>query len=307
MMRLKRPIAAVVLGLGLGLAALPASAEEFQTVVDPVEVFKEGYIQVVGFSEEGQRQFNAIRAATVVAQRDLLEQFKGLAINGETTILDGMLASDTVRTKVSGFLRGARKCGQRFDRDKGFAEVCLRLKLRGKGGAYEVVYPMLEKANLLPPAEEPVKLTPEQETTEKPMTEEAAPQAPETAAPVEEPAPAPKVEANFDGLIIELSGLGFKPAIVNRVLSDNGEVIFDPSKVVNAILVERGCGGFTNQVGKAKGLLASWGAKKPLMLKAKEAHRGTDAVIAGTDAKSVNASDANTAFLSQAKVVFVIN
>ena len=50
----------------------------------------------------------AIRAARILALRQLTEQVHGIKIDGDATVLDAVVQSDTVRTQVSGIIRGAR-------------------------------------------------------------------------------------------------------------------------------------------------------------------------------------------------------
>ncbi len=217
-----------------------------------------------------------------------------------------MLGSDMVRSRVHGYLRGARKCGQRYNTVDHYAEVCMRLYLRGRNGAYEAVLPLLHQAELTPM--EKGVITPPL-MPPMPVPGVNAPPLP-PMPPMPTPPEGTDNSANImphDGLIIEMSGKVFKPAIVNRILAEIGEVLLDPSKIVNAILVERGCGGYTNQVDKAKGLLGAWGSRNPLVLKAQETRKGTDVVISDESAVSVADADRRTNFLAQAKVVFVIN
>ncbi|MBW2353733.1 MAG: hypothetical protein JRF51_10980, partial [Deltaproteobacteria bacterium] len=75
----------------LGVLFLSGSAwagDEWESITAPVKVFEEGYIQVTGTSEEGQSRYRAMRAATVVAQRDLLEVLEGIRLYGQTTVKD---------------------------------------------------------------------------------------------------------------------------------------------------------------------------------------------------------------------------
>ncbi|HIJ20106.1 MAG TPA: hypothetical protein HPP58_03570, partial [Deltaproteobacteria bacterium] len=49
---------------GLFFLVAGAWAEDvWESVKDPVKVFEEGYIQVIGISEEGQSRYAALRAA----------------------------------------------------------------------------------------------------------------------------------------------------------------------------------------------------------------------------------------------------
>jgi hypothetical protein len=311
--RLSLPAAALAAGVMGGAPALG----QWEQVVSPRDAMQEGYMQVVGISEEGQSHFKAVRAATVVAQRDLLESFQGLTIAGKTTIRDGMLANDTVASEVKGFLRGAVKCGERYHPERGYAEVCMRLYIRGRGGAYDIILPLLAREGVLESAApEGPRYVPEvvdrprerpQAVTTPPQAIAAPPEVPEPPEAVPEVAPPSALAHPSDGLIIDLEGMGFKPAIVNRILTDKGEVVFGPSRVVNTVLVERGCGGFTNQSEKARGLLATWGSENPLTIRATGVHEGTDAVVDPDTAAAIFTHDQRTSFLSQAKVVFLIH
>ncbi|MBF0194800.1 MAG: hypothetical protein HQL71_09585 [Magnetococcales bacterium] len=274
--------------LALCLIFTPKSGLAFEGSVETTDIFAKGYIEVIGESESGQRRYAAIRAATVVAQRNLLEAIKEIRVEGETTVADGMLQNDAVRSRVAGFLRGARVCGRKYHAQERYGEVCLRVNLKGNGGVYASLYNTLEQEKIV--------------TTGGDAPLSPQPVMPENAIKVDS-----NVNDSYDGVIIELAGHSFKPAIVNRILNQKGDILFDPSKVINSILIDRGTGGFTNKLGKAKGLLASWNGVKPLMINAVGTRQGTDAVISNRDAKTLFAADQNNSFLSQAKVVFVIN
>jgi hypothetical protein len=54
------------------------------------------------------RRLNAIRVARLDAMRDLTEQIHGVRIDGSTTVAEAVLQNDTLRSTLSGMLRGAR-------------------------------------------------------------------------------------------------------------------------------------------------------------------------------------------------------
>ena len=91
----------------------------------------------------------------------------------------------------------------------------------------------------------------------------------------------------FDGLIVDVRDFKFRPALVNTVVTDGEKVVFDPSKILSAILVERGCGGFTTDPGKAKALLQSWGSTKPLIVKGVGVVKMTNAKVSPDDAAAI--------------------
>jgi hypothetical protein len=59
----------------------------------------------------GQQKLMAMRAAQVDAYRNLAEQVQGFRLTGGTTVSAFALQSDTVRTYVDAFIRGARVVG----------------------------------------------------------------------------------------------------------------------------------------------------------------------------------------------------
>jgi hypothetical protein len=282
------------------------AADNMQPVTDPVKVFKDGYIQVIGFSEEGQSRYKAIRAAQVVAQRDLVEVMQGLKLYGTTSVRDGMLESDEIKTSVEGFLRGAANCGQKYHADTGYAEVCMRVNIRGRGGLYDILLPVIQDEKLKP--DKNPDFVPEKSTAaEKPSTVAETRTTGATDAPAKPEVDAPsKLKDPYDGLIVDARDFQFRPALVNRVLTEGEEVVFEPSKILSNILVERGCGGFTTDDGKAKALLESWGSKKPMTIKCTDVHKLTDAKISQDDAAAVYVHDQKTNLLSQARVVFLL-
>ena len=296
--------------------------DTWQSVTDPAQIFEEGYIQVIGISEEGQSRYKATRAATVVAQRDLLEIMEGLRLSGQTTVKDGMLQSDDIRTSISGFLRGAVKCGEKYHDDRQYAEVCMKLNIRGKGGLYDVILPLIKEKKIqrvtpeLPTKVYKPKLVPKvlgtevvEETVQKKIPEMGDKPATVTetvteTAEVVEKVPPPVVI--FDGLIVDVRDFKFRPALVNTVVTDGDKVVFDPSKILSAILVERGCGGFTTDPGKAKALLESWGSTKPMIIKGVGVVKMTNAKVSSDDAAAIYLSDQKSNLLAQAKVVFLL-
>ena len=76
----------------------------------------------------GKRKLRALRVAKMDAQRQLLEQVKGLVLTGETTVQDFMLEADIVESRAQGFIRGARVVSER-DLGDGTIEVVMEVTL----------------------------------------------------------------------------------------------------------------------------------------------------------------------------------
>lgn len=101
----------------------------------------EGYIRAVGegtASPSGNRvkdQLRAVRAATILAQRALLETVKELRIDSQTKVEKRMTQEDAIHTRIEGTIRGAEIVRQnvRWEGDMPIATVELRICMGGMG------------------------------------------------------------------------------------------------------------------------------------------------------------------------------
>ena len=101
----------------------------------------EGYISAVGegtATPSGNKmkdQLRAVRAATVMAQRSLLETVKGLKVDSQTKVENKMVQEDVINTRVEGIIQGAEIVRQnvRWEGDAPIAIVELRVCLGGVG------------------------------------------------------------------------------------------------------------------------------------------------------------------------------
>ncbi len=279
-----------IVGLVLAVAVGQATSDESKPpkeVRDPKQVFMERVMIVKG---EGvapsdrplsgpQKRLMALRAAKVVALRELAETLSGVRVSGETCVQDAAAKSDQVKAAVDGMVRGAEVVHEDYDERTETGTVYVQLSLDGPNGLTQ---------NLLPE-----------------MLAQKAVDVPKASA-YAPPAPPPPPSVPVDALIIDATGKPFRPALVNRIVVVNGGTLFEPSKIAPEILAKRGCGDYTSDVGKAKAILASHGAKNPLVVKAAGVQRSTDAEISDSDAAAVFSADKQTPFLEGAQVVFVL-
>jgi hypothetical protein len=101
----------------------------------------EGYIHAVGegtatpAGDKIRERVRAIRAATIMAQRSLLEMVKDLRIDSETKVKNRMVEEDVINSRVEGAIRGAEiiKQNVRWEGDVPVATVELRICLSGVG------------------------------------------------------------------------------------------------------------------------------------------------------------------------------
>lgn len=226
----------------------------------------------------GEKELTAKRAATVVAQRNMAEVLNGVIISGQTTVKDLVLESDQIRSTVEGMIKGAQVVYEAYDAYKSIAVVYLAIKIDGVDGLNGQLLPQI--LSTLPQPTAPAY-------------------APTAALPAELAQP-------YDALILDIKEHAFKPALINRILAQNGEILYDPTKIAQNILVERGAGDYTNDVGKAKALLSERGAKNPLVVKAAGVVKFTDVQVSGDDAANIFTANQKANFLEGAKVVFVL-
>lgn len=266
-------------------------AADPQIVTDQRQAFITGSIIVKGEGaaptgkgmSAAQKRIMALRAAKVVALRELAEIVEGVAISGDTLVINAAVESDTIRASVQGLVKGAQIVKEAYDPMSEMGVVYLSIPMTGPNGLL---------ATLLPQVLPTVPLSP------------FPPYQPPVAAP-EAPVAPPAVK-NYDGLIIDVRMQAFKPALINRVVTKNGEIIYDPTKVAQNILVERGAAEYTNDVGKAKALLSERGSSNPVIIKGEGLVKATDVEIGPDDASSVFTSNQSNNYLEGAKVVFVL-
>lgn len=270
------------------LFAVSAWAETAQlpTVTsDPRQAFTTGSIIVKGEGAApaekkltaAQKRIMALRAAKVVALREIAEVIDGVAVSGETAVVNAAAESDVIRATVQGIVKGAQVIKEVYDPLSEMAVVYVSVPLTGPNGLMAQLLPQV--VPMLPPQPYPVY-----------------------QAPVE-----PQVQAaRFDGLIVDVREQPFKPALINRVISKNGEIIYDPTKVAQNILVERGAAEYTNDLGKAKALLGERGSANPMVVRAGGLVKSTDVEVGPDDASAIFVSNQASNFLEGAKVVFVL-
>jgi len=227
-----------------------------------------------------KKRLTAERAATVIAYRQLAEILDGVAVVGDTLVKDAELQYDVVRAAVAGFVKGAQVVYKEYNPQEESALVLVKIGMTGPQSFGKLMY---EKLLGDPNIKKTV----------------IAPQ------PAYKPTPVP-LEEKFDGLIIDATEQNFRPALINRIFTPKGEVLYDPSKISQKVLVEQGCGEYTNSVEKAKAALETRGAKSPLIVKAAAAVSPSDLQVSDDDAVKIFSANQKSGFLAGAKVAFVL-
>lgn len=241
-------------------------------------------------TNQAQREGMAKRAAVVTAQRAVAEYLEGFAIVSATEVDQGVIIRDHIRTAVASFVKGVQVVFEDYNKEKDTAIAIIKIGLHGPRGFGSYLY---EKINSDPVLKKAV-------ATDKPDFKPAP-------AKIEQvKVDQAKLDQPYDGLIIDATEHDFRPALINRIFTVKGEVLYDPAKVSQKVLVEQGCGEYTNSVDKAKSALAARGVTNPLILKASSAINRADLQVTDDDAVKVFSANQKAGFLAGAKVAFVL-
>ena len=243
----------------------------------PLHFFQNDGIKAIGVSAEGQSKYAALTSAEVIAKRNLVEMIKGVSISSVTHMKNSKITSDIIETRVQGLIVGATSCGKKYFQDKGYAEVCLQIPMHGRGGVFDAIFPVIKefvpKDELYAP-------------TKKVKQENSKP---------------------FDGLIVDVRHQAlFQPSIINRILDDNGRVVYEPSMISHKLLIEAGAAQFAITRGKAEAILADSGSVHPLFVKSESIKYQKDAVVSSKDAALIYANNQQSNMLHRARVVFLL-
>jgi hypothetical protein len=216
----------------------------------------------------------AERAATVVAQRNLLEIIKGIRVDSDSRVQDAMAASDSVFPRVEAIVKGAGQRGPaRYDSVGGIVEVELECDLYGEGGVEGAVAPLA-----------------------------AGPQPESDIAGALSPG-AREFLGQYSGLLLDGGSAGLKPALFPRIFDDAGNLLLDPRRLA----ASGASGAHTVQyVGTYDQLLGRADLGPPLMLRVREARGklGSDAVVGRADAGLLrNAGDGLELLLRTGRII----
>jgi hypothetical protein len=223
---------------------------------------------------EAARRPGAIRAAQQVALRNALETIKGILLNSSTTVENFMLKNDVITSHISGFLRGFEQKGKEKYMSDGSVEVTMAIPLDGIGGIDDQIYGT--------------------SIGEKP-----------SIASWE--GPKAKTQTIFTGIIIDCKGLNVKPALSPRVLDESGKEVYGSAYVTREWAIKYGIAGYSRDIKDAAKLDRV--GKTPGTVKAVKAagDNVTDVVISDADAAEIRSAGQNLKFLSECRVVFVVD
>ncbi|MCB9497494.1 MAG: hypothetical protein H6686_11465 [Fibrobacteria bacterium] len=276
----------IAAALSLCLASAPF-AQDCQEGVDWVArtVCAKGIGAVNPKQPQAAARPGAIRSAQMTGLRAAVELVKGVQVNSNTTIANSMTESDVVKSKVEAYVKGFQ-FSQPHYMDDLTVEVYVQMPLDGISDL------------VLPSSIQSVPTV----TSWGAPTEVSGPAAAGTASP------APLRSQVYTGLVVDARGLGVLPALAPRITDIEGKEIYGGAVVSRDWAVKNGMVGYAKSIDGARGLKDRIGAS-PAVVKAVRADGAskTDLVLSAEDAASLRSAAENLTFLSQARVVFVVD
>ncbi|MCB1693691.1 MAG: hypothetical protein KDI19_13065 [Pseudomonadales bacterium] len=259
----------------------PAQADDSPMTRGVIEATGLGTVDMSRVKNRIQAKLLAKRAATVDAQRNLLEMIEGVRVTSGTTVKDAQLESDLVANRVKGLLQGAFIVKEDVSEDGGdfLAEVTLGVCLnaddpacQAKPTLAQIVYPTLKKTGA-------------EDRFEAPATTDTMP-------------------SKATGLIVDATGIDFEPFFDVRLVTSQGKEVYGPGNFdINA-------GDdwlhWSRSVDAARDKSSVVG-DSPLVVTAQSLKDDTRVVLANDDAATIfRANLENDDFLRKGKVIFVV-
>ncbi len=238
-----------VLFLTVGLSA-SLFARDAIDVSGPCMInWTQGLIGCEGESARGQESFAAKRVAVVVAQRNLLEVIKGVRIDSQTTIQDGLVGSDVIKSRVNGVIRGAQVLNNTYDESKGSAKARVQLRMGQdllkallsdptKLSWNEKIDALWNSFSIIPSAMASSYAYGEKKTLEKLLADMKVSKNRAGAAQIESILQG--MDTKFTGMLIDVSHVnGFEKALIVRLVDKNGKELYPSGKLSKRMLQKR--------------------------------------------------------------------
>ena len=254
-----------------------------------------GVVRVTGIGAPGQPPYLGFIAARADAQRQLVAEVNGVQVDSETTVELLMVQSDTIKTKVSGLVKGARVV-QQGTNEYGYF-VVMEMSVFGSNSIASAVIPQVPQQNFLQPAD----VAPSVSTTVIVNNNVGT-------------VPVPAVNPNqatvgnlygatgqYTGLIVDCTGLGLQTAMAPAVYTDGKKVVYGLEHFSHDQVINRGYVGYSTSTTAGVQRAGS----NPMIVKAQSIEHFFNPVISKEDAAKILAENQMNGFLSAGNVVFV--
>jgi len=270
----------------LALVAIPALA--FSQIVETTRNGKVDWekrvILATGFGapnksfDPSRWRISAIRAAELDAMAKLLAITEGITINSTTTVKDFTIAQQEITGRVQGVLRNFKTVATRSQPD-GTVEVDVVIPIDG------------DLSNVIIPVE----------LGKKPPLEPQQAQKVQESQTVQEPGQL------YTGMIVNAKGLGVRPAMLPKIVNEEGKEVYGTGYVSRDYAVAQGIVGYSKDLEKASADTRV--TATPLVVKgiASLGPTKTDVVISNEDASKIHALGSNLQLMQQCRVIILVD
>ena len=296
----------VVVVLIMGLLVLSTSSvfcedtvsmSEWKQIIEKIGTngninWSAGYIEAVGIGAPPERFIGkiqarpmALRAAELVAKRNLLEITKGVRIDSTTLVKDFVVESDVINSQVEGIVKGAVVVKQDYMSD-GSVEVTVRMPLLGNFS--EAIMPkILDRKPAVPP----------------PAIAPASPSGRSYTAEPRKPSAGPV----YTGMVVDARGMQTRPAMSPKILDENGQEVYGSVIVEREFAVQQGMSGYARDLTSAQNNARV--TNNPLTVKGIKAQGPgkSDIIISNADAAALRSATANLSFMKKCRVMIVLD
>ena len=236
------------------------------------------------FKSAAQRNYSALVAAEQVAMRNLLRLVETTLLDSETTVQDGMLESDRIRTKIKGQIRQVQMVGAPRYMSDGSVNVTMKMQMR------EVIKVLAEDPRI-----KAFSAPHEIQAPQALVSTSTAGSSTSTASGV------------FTGLLIDARGTELSPALSPKVLNEDGDVIYGFADVDRQFSLEQGMMGYLKdpQAARSNERIKD----RPFEIKAlhSSGKNNADLVISNADGVRLRQMNREQSFLREARVMVVLD
>ncbi len=268
-----------------------------------------------------QARLMAERAALADARGNLLETLKGVRVDSKSQIEDYMIKSDEIRLRAEGFIQRSTevKDARRYLSD-GAIEVTVVMDLRG-----DLLKLLLAPARVEDTGPPKSKDSTEREgRAEEHKAEERVTEEPPKIEKPLQPVPAPLSAAEkkddleqkplppgevppYTGLVVDSRGTSPKPALVPKIVDENGRDLYPGSYASPEKAAQNGLALYTRDLTSAQ--INPRVGKNPLTITASKNHPSAPAeiILSGRESEKVLPFARQGTFLEECKVIIVLD
>ena len=276
----------------------------------------QGFISCEGESAEGQSSYGAKISAKVIAQRNLLEVIRGVSIDSEVTVSDGMLSSDIIKSRVQGVIKGGQILSNNYNSTSKSAIAIIKLEM-GKDllsallsdptklSWNEKIQKAWDGFNFITSANASTYSQQDKETIKKlldDMRERGDAKGSEYLSDVLD-----NIDNNqYSGILIDISGIAnFEKAMIVKLVDEGGAEIYPSTVLDKATLVKK-----NTSVGYMYGIQDARENKrvfdKPVEFKAQKVYKNRKSNIVLTKSQIEVIKGLDQEILKRAKIILVL-